>query len=577
MTAVDAVQVVGGNVFWIEGGSSGDHLRRWSADTGNAVTELPGVCVGSRIYGYGGGSYVVTPIGIVASDAETSALVLQASDGQIRRLVDDGWWYGDLHWDTAAARVLAVRERGAVAELVSIALPGGAVSVIAAGEEFYAAPRAGPDGRRLAWLSWQAPFMPWDRTVFWTAPTDNPAAATPLVDDDESVFCPQWSPQGVLHFMSDRSGWWNLYQATASGTRRVVAADAELGTAQWELGYATYTFLDNGQLALISQRGPHHKLLTGTPSDLTPAAPGYTSIKPYLSTSNDTVAFIGANTTQEPTVVTVRAGSAPRDLTPARHAHVGSPPRQITCRARDGLRIHGLYWPAQQRDGRRPLIVRAHPGPTANATGRLDPYVSYFTSRGYAVVDVDYRGSTGYGRSFRTALRGSWGVADAHDCADMARHLIDRGLAHAGSVVISGSSAGGYTALHAIASEGPFRAATARSAIVDLHAWKAAAPRFQAHHADLLVAPPTYTSSSRDLIAELGTRISRPLLLIHGTRDRIAPVEPVGRLSAITNANGTPCTLMTFDEDHTFRSEEAIRTSFEAELRHYDSALRVGR
>jgi dipeptidyl aminopeptidase/acylaminoacyl peptidase len=417
------------------------------------------------------------------------------------------------------------------------------------------------------------PAMPWDRTTVWVAALTRPGAARQVLDSDESAFCPQWSPDSVLHVVSDRTGWWNLHRLTGDRWQPVLAADAELGVAQWELGYTTYALLGEDRLAVITQRGPHHELLVGPADALRPAAPAYTSIKPYLSTDGRHRAVIGASTTQQPTVVTIDLTTGePQELTSPVRVDTDTAPEPFLVLARDGRPMHGLYWPPRDRHLRPPTILRAHPGPTAACTGRLDDYVRFFTSHGYAVADLDYRGSTGHGRDHRHALRGQWGIADAHDCIDAARHLIDHGRADPRRTMISGSSAGGFTALHALADpDTPFATATARSAVIDPVAWRAAAPRFQAHHTDLLIGPWPGTAAThheRSLLTQ-AHRIRRPVLLIHGTDDTIAPPAPALHLAAVLRRSGTACTLLTLDHEGHTLTAFATHATHVAELRHY--------
>jgi dipeptidyl aminopeptidase/acylaminoacyl peptidase len=248
-------------------------------------------------------------------------------------------------------------------------------------------------------------------------------------------------------------------------------------------------------------------------------------------------------------------------------------PDRFAYPTRDGDTCHGLYYPPVPVQHRPPLIIRAHPGPTANASERLDPVVQFFTRNGFAVADIDYRGSTGYGRRYRDQLRLQWGVLDPRDCADAARHLAATGRADPARTVITGASAGGYTALRALLEPAtPFVAATATSAVIDPAAWRQAAPRFQRHHTDSLIGPwpeaaDTYRHRS---VLHQATGIRHPVLLIHGTADRITPAAQAEQLAALLHRSGRPCTLLLLPgEGHTLKAAANIRAALHAELAHY--------
>ena len=295
----------------------------------------------------------------------------------------------------------------------------------------------------------------------------------------------------------------------------VLEISAELGAAPWELGYRTCTFLSDGRVAVLVQEGGHHRLaITGPARGTSHTLPlPYTSIKPYLASQGTSIALIASTPVQLPTVAVVDCGTGhpteiaggqtitgPQDVTQ---------PEPFTFPTRDGGTAHGMaYRPAslilnRARDGKPPLIIRAHPGPTHNWPMRLDPEVQFFTSRGFTVADIDYRGSTGYGLAYRRALNGQWGITDAADCTDAARHLTATGLADRGKIVISGTSAGGYTALRALAASGDFAAAAVRYTVADPLTWRHAAPKFQAHHCDF------QAHHCDDLIGELPQHAQR--------------------------------------------------------------------
>ncbi|MGH3388789.1 MAG: prolyl oligopeptidase family serine peptidase, partial [Actinomadura sp.] len=464
-TSYDAVRIHAGAVFWIEGRPDGrDVLVRWTAEHGaRDVTPAP-FSVTSHVHEYGGGAYLVADGGVWFCNGPDQRLHRivhgvavpvdppPARPGAVR--------YADLRLDPGRRHLWGVRERhdaGTVLnDLVAVPITIGARPVrVAAGRDFYAAPRPSPDGRWLAWICWDAPLMPWDGTFLYVAPIgpDRGLGEPVLVAGgaDESVCQPEWSPDGTLHFVSDRDGWWNLYAWRDGGTVPVLRCAAELGVAAWEFGYATYAFLEEDRIAVCVQRGSRQFLEVLKEGRSRTVELPYTSIKPYLSAAGSEVALIAANPVETPGVVVVDVDTGGvRKLTGARP--VADPeslsrPEPFTFTGRDGIQVSGLlYVPRASAAGSAPLVVKAHPGPTAGVAMRLDWHTQFLVSNGFAVAEVDYRGSTGYGRAFRTALRGGWGVIDADDCAEAAEHLAAIGRSEPERTAIWGASAGGYTA-----------------------------------------------------------------------------------------------------------------------------------
>jgi dipeptidyl aminopeptidase/acylaminoacyl peptidase len=592
VASVDAVQVAGEHVYWIEGRASGDVLVRSSGSAGGEDVLPPGVSVASYVHEYGGGAYLAT------GDA---LWFVRADDQQIWRTTPAGLRpvtvapqhgedrYADLRL-SASGLLVAVRERhhdGVVTnELVMLPANGSAAPwPVAQGWDFYSFPRPSPDRRALAWTTWRHPLMPWDGTWLWMAEIRNDgtlgAARHIAGGPEESVFQPGWSPGGVLHFVSDRRGWWDLYTclSDADVVSLVHLESADLGTAQWEFGYSTYGFLDDDRIALLAHQGGATQLniWDRRRSDVRAVELPYTSIKPYLAVHGRRVTMIGAAPDRMHAVIVADIDSGEsRELTAAAGVAPGWPapnPEVVDILARDGGRVYAtLYRPELQKGPAPvPVIVRAHPGPTSNAPLRLDPWVQFFAGHGFAVLDVDYRGSTGYGRTYRNALRGQWGVLDVFDCIDTVEAVGQDGSLDLTRVVISGASAGGYTALRAAMNTTKFRAATVRSAIVDPAAWRTAAPKFQSHHADLLLGP---ISSWRDRSSfRPGITACCPILAFHGGQDTVTPLRQVRELVA---AVGEQISLVVFpDESHGLSRPENIEHATHAELAHYRAALDI--
>lgn len=590
----DALTAYDDRLYWAESRPEHDGrhgLTSWGPD-GRRMLTSPSLDVGNDVHAYGGGSYAVAPDGVWCVSGVDGQLH-RLERGRVRRLTAADPVVKASYADLAAVggEVLAVREtplgERAGDELVAVTASG-VVRSLTRTEGFLAAPR--PSGDRLAWLSWSTDRMPWDGSELWVAayrggelgPTLRVAGGA-----DESVTQPVWGPDGWLYFVSDRTGWWNLYRWRA-GTRGgmvepVAPMDAELDPGPWELGYASYVFLDEGRVAMAVQEGPRYRLVVRDRwGEVLDVPLPYTSIKPYLAAHAGRVALIGSSPTATPEVALVDISSQPSAQSSAGSSSVQvlahgpkievdpamiSQPVLFTVADGHGPRIGAVLYPpsgAGER-WRAPLIVRPHAGPTYGSDLRLDWEVQFFTSRGFAVVDVDYRGSTGYGRAFRQALDDRWGIDDVTDCRRIADHLLAQGRITPGQVFISGASAGGYTALRAVSIDGPFSAAVARSAIIDARRWTTTAPRFQRAHAATL-------AHGEAVVRPAAVR--RPVLLIHGTHDAVAPISEAIALVASLRARGATARLVTLDEvGHEMSVPDHTETALNAELDLYQTIL----
>ncbi|SFK00411.1 Dipeptidyl aminopeptidase/acylaminoacyl peptidase [Streptosporangium canum] len=579
----DALQTVGETVYWIEGRPAGDVLVRWTASDGTQDVLPEGLHVASYVHEYGGGAYLATERDLWFCNADDQR-IYRVSDGRPPVPVTPApaspgaLRYADLRLLPGIDKLICVRERheadGSVHnELVILPVDRSAEpKVVVFGDDFYMSPEPSPDGKRLAWVSWNAPLMPWDGSWLWVADIRSDGTLTDLQlvagGEDESVCQPQWSPDSVLHLVSDRSGWWNLYAWRDDRLDPVITGEFEVAAAPWEFGYRTYAF-QNAQIVAVIQQGPEHHLVTRHPDgSLEPEVLSYTSIKPYLALAGQKLTFIGSSPTKLPTVVLSQLDGPIQELTtndlgidPASLAQ----PDRFVFPTRDGHEAYGLYYPPMSKsDLPPPLLVRAHPGPTANWPLRLDLHAQYFASRGFAVADIDYRGSTGYGRVYRLGLRYRWGMVDATDCADAALYLASIGLADLARMTIWGASAGGYTVLRALATTDVFVTGIARSTVVGLESWSRAAPKFQAHHTQLL------SGGHRRAIDEPAAEIRCPLLLIHGEEDRVTRIDQAR--SFVQRLDGSSQLIVIPGVGHTLRCRSDVEHVLSKELEHLRSA-----
>jgi dipeptidyl aminopeptidase/acylaminoacyl peptidase len=595
---------------------------------GPAVDLLPaGLNARTAVHEYGGAAWWVRDTTVWFANWDDQRLYAASgqaapqpvtAEAQVPR--GDRWADGDLGAD--GRWMLVVREHhragGGPAEVANeiVVLDSAGdlpPRVLVTGPDFVSDPRYSPDGKRVAWLQWSHPDMPWDGTELCVADlraTDiGPALAHPEVvagrpdhargghGEGESVSQPRWAADGSLWFVSDRSGWWNLYRwvpptvpgaSAADGqVEPTVQVDAEIGVPQWVFGQSRYAFLSGGRTAFAYQRdGLDHlavRLPDGGTRDLDVP---YTSVA-SVQAAGDRLVFVGASATSEPAVVSVRIDSAgvaaEHDvLRPSRDLGIGaawfSVPESIDFPTSGGRTAHALFYPPTNPDVAPPtgelppLLVLIHGGPTAAARAMLQLETQYWTSRGYAVVDVNYGGSTGYGRAYRNQLRGSWGVVDLDDCEAAARWLGEQGRVDPARLCIRGGSAGGYTTLAALAFRDTFAAGASHYGVADLEALATETHKFESRYLDGLIGP---YPQRRDLYEARSPihhvdGFDRPLIVLQGLEDEVVPPNQAEMIVDALRAKKVPVAYVTFEgEQHGFRQAANIRRALDAELSFY--------
>ena len=710
---IDDIAAAGDCVCWIErrpdeGGRNVLVCRR--PDGATETLTPAGYDVRSRVHEYGGGAFCLLA-GAPSAHAfvnfqDQRVYLASASTGPPTPLTPaDGAHYADLTPDPHRNRLIAVQERPdpaggeEIAALVAIPLPAPAsdsptpapadpppATELVSGADFYSSPRLSPDGSKLAWLSWNHPDMPWDATELRLADLDEhglPVSAPLIAGGDpaapEAIQQPSFDAQGRLTFISDRSGWWNLYRldlawtaasaSSAPGNAGILPAspaaeehrlqqspspprdvslgarafwpasnatprsgsheppppdppatprthplhprDAEFGVPPWVFGMSTYAHTASGIVTACCDRGVWSLLFLPAAADAAPPPPPVPIPTPYTSISwlrpvdaatpgEDAALFLGAAPDRHAELVRLRLPGAAADSaagTTNREAPeldvlatTGPPPaprylsagRPIDFPSAGGRRAFAFFYPPKNDDAqappgaRSPLIVKSHGGPTSAAEHVYDPGVQYWTSRGFAVVDVNYGGSTGHGRAYRESLRDRWGIVDVEDCAAAAEELAARGEVDEEKLVIRGGSAGGYTTLAALAFKDTFAAGASHYGVADLAALARDTHKFESRYLDRLVGPYPERSDLYDERSPLSARdgFSCPVIFFQGAEDRIVPPNQAESMVEALRAKGVPVAYLLFEgEQHGFRRAGNIVRALEAELSFYGQVL----
>ncbi len=588
----------GADILWTEGRpqeQGRNVLVQRGADGGLRDLNPAPFNVRTRAHEYGGGAFVVLADGVVFSHDDDQQLYRTDASGTPRPLTrDPDQRYADAIVDARRQRLIAVREDhragavDAVATLVSIALDSGDVEVLAQGHDFFSSPALSPDGRRLAWLSWDHPNMPWDGSELWLADiaADGTLAAPRRVAGSatESIFQPMWSPRGELHFVSDRSGWWNLYRLRGDSVQPLHPMAAEFGTPQWAFGMALYGFDARGRIVCVYRQDGASRLATLDPESgaFDTLATPCCAIE-ELRVGADFAVFIGASATRPSALVRLDLNTGAlevlRESSGAQVADASlSRAEPVSFPTEGGLVAHAFFYAPANRDrrgpdgARPPLIVVSHGGPTSATDAAFKWSVQFWTSRGFALVDVNYGGSSGYGRAYRERLNGRWGVVDVDDSINAARFLIARGAVDPERVLIRGGSAGGYTTLCALTFRSFFKAGASHYGIGDLEALVRDTHKFESRYLDRLIGP---YPAARALYRERSPihhteRLASPMILLQGAEDKAVPPAQAQAMFDAVAAKGLPVAYLLFEgEQHGFRRAATIRRALEAELYFY--------
>ena len=540
-------------VFWNEYRPEDAACRIWHWRDGAAKRLTPdGFSVRSRVYEYGGGAFCLTPDGVVFVNEADQQMYRQALDGEPVALTSTDCRYGDLQF--AAGRVLAVEEQQDRHRLVAIDLAAGTRQVLAEGADFYASPTLSPDGQQLAWIEWSRPHQPWTSTRLMVAQGDFSAPRCVAGEQiEESIQQPRFDADGRLYCLTDRGGYWQPWVETSDGLHALPSAEADHAPAPWQLGGCTWLPVGDQFLASWSEDG-FGRLALGVED----FSGGYSRFR-HLAMDQQFIYCIAASPVSPSAVIAIdRVSHAAKILAggvaplPAERI---SRPQTLRYPSGSG-EAHGFFYPAMSGEAKPPLVVFIHGGPTSACYPILDPRIQYWTQRGFAVADLNYRGSSGYGREYRQALHLRWGEVDVEDACAVVSYLADQGLIDGDRAFIRGGSAGGYTTLCALAFRQVFRAGASLYGVSDPVALARATHKFEGDYLDWLIGDPErdaerYASRTPLLHAD---NIRVPVIFFQGELDAVVVPQQTRDMVAALEHNGIPVEAHYYpDERHGFR------------------------
>ena len=587
------VRIDGPDIYWLE--SRPDEAGRSVVVCGGVDLTPPPFNVRTRVHEYGGGAWTVSEGALYFSnDADRRLYRLDRGSSTPRPITPEGAWrYADGIIDRDG-RWIGVREDHTAAgtEPVNqiVRLDGAGIRVLASGHDFYSSPRLSPDGRRLAFLAWDHPRMPWVGTTLYVLNLEGGEPVAIAGGERESIFQPEWALDGSeLYFVSDRTGWWNLYAARHDGweVRALTGLEAEFGRPQWVFGMSAYAVAGPGRLvaSYIELGLARLAVIDISAREMEPVATAYTDIS-SVRAAGDRVVFRGGSATAPASIVMLDLVTG-HEQTLKKSTTVADDPelsryftgvQSIEFPTTGDRTAFGLYYPPYNPDFEAPnwdlapLLVKCHGGPTSAASTMLDLRTQYWTSRGIAVLDVNYGGSTGYGREYRERLDGNWGIVDVDDCVAGARYLGEGNLVDRARTVIAGGSAGGYTVLAALTFRDYFKGGASYYGVSDLAVLARDTHKFESRYLDGLIGPwPTADAVYRERSPIFHTeRLSAPVIFFQGDEDAIVPPNQAESMVQALRERGTPVGYFLYTgEQHGFRKAENIKRSLDAELYFY--------
>ena len=569
------VQSAGGILYWLEGRPK-EKGRTALVKGGEDL--LPDVNIGTRVHEYGGGAFCALEKGAIISNKKDGNLYLLQSNALTPLTETSKRRYAKPLLDTARGCVYALMEEGQDNSIVQIDIETKKVKTLASGGDFYSSLALSPDGNSLAYLTWNHPHMPWDATLLIECDLNTGKKRVVAGGDAESINEPRYSPDGTLYFVTDRTGYWNL--ATEEGL--LFEVEAELGEPLWKLGYSRYGFVDRGIVFSGTKEAQDFIALYENGRIQTYETP-FNSIR-FVAPMGDKVAFVGAGPKHLAAVVTLDLTTGAIDTIRTSSDHtidksMISVAEPYTFNTTDGKQAHAFFYPPCNpnvkgpKGERPPLIVNCHGGPSGNASAALNYAIQYWTSRGFAYVDVNYRGSTGFGRAYRDALNLKWGLVDVSDSVDCAKSLAKDSLVDGTKMAIRGSSSGGFTVLCALTFHNVFSAGCSLYGIGDLVALHNETHKFESHYDDTLVGTDMATLVDRSPCTHI-TKLKTPLLVLQGEDDAVVPKSQAEAIVSALKGNDVFVEYHLYQgEGHGFRKASTLLHALKAERNFYHSIL----
>ena len=588
------------SIYWLEGrpseGGRNVIVARDAQGKTRDITPAP-FNVRNRVHEYGGGSFLVDEGTVYFSNYSDQKVYIQnlASDQTPQALTPDHKMrYADFCLDKIHNRLICVCEDHAVSngepsnKIVAIDLKSGQITILVEGNDFYTSPRLSPDGSQLVWLSWDHPYMPWDSTYLWLGKinSDGSIDKQELIagSDHESICQPEFSPQGTLYFSSDRSGWWNLYRYQNQAIEPLFPMKAEFGYPHWVFGESVYGFSDEDNLiCTYTQNGSWSLARINTKNKtLTDIEVPFTKIA-YLQVKGKQILFIGGSATQPTAVIQLDLNTGTIEILKQSSDLAIEPgylsiPEAIAFPTTEGKTAYAWYYPPTNKDYTAPagelppLLVKSHGGPTAATSASFNLRIQYWTSRGFAFCDVNYGGSTGYGREYHQRLNGKWGIVDVDDCENVAKYLVAQGKVNPDKLAISGGSAGGYTTLAALTFKDTFKAGASYYGISDLEALATDTHKFESRYLDGLIGkyPQDQEIYQRRSPINHTEKLSCPVAFFQGLEDRVVPPNQTEMMVEALKNKGIPVSYLLFEgEQHGFRKAENIKQALDGEFNFY--------
>lgn len=585
------ILVKDGKIYWTElrTAEKGRTVLVCRSPDGSVNDVVPqGFDVRTKVHEYGGGAYTEHQ-GVVYFINNKDQILYSVRPGELPKPLTSGS-IRLANFQGCAHGLVAIGEehtsKGVDNFLALVSTDSGQIIRLDEGHDFYASPALSPDGRRLAWITWDHPNMPWDATQLWTADfVEGKLENKKCVAEGEAIFQPQWSPKGILYFISDRSGWWNIYRLAGDQTENVYPMKAEFGLPHWRFGMSTWGFtgkneqilcayLENGfgKLSLLDPTSQKFKIMDLPYSDFSQISIG----------DGFAVMMMGSPTVPRRVM---RLDLKSLEALPVDSSdkfdissEYFSVPQHIEFPSTNGRKAFGYYYEPKNKDYKGPegqlppLLVLSHGGPTGWADPVFNLKVQYWTSRGLAVIDVNYGGSAGFGREYRDSLKGQWGIIDVQDCENAALYLAEKGLVDRHKMAIRGGSAGGYTTLAALAFTKTFSAGASYYGVGDLAALAKDTHKFESLYLDSLIGPYPACEKLYQERAPLAhaDKISCPVIFFQGADDKVVPKNQAEMMYEALRSKGIPTKLIIYEnEEHGFRQKEHIEDSLIKELDFY--------